>query len=99
PQNISRNICAAPRAVARRAIIFAAAFYRVADPERAPERLARALAARNCPIAITLLLLLAVLRQNPIHLRFQQLRLSFSQPKISRSKFDPGAEGSFITAS
>ena len=32
-----------------------------------------------------------VLRQNPIHLRFQQLRLSFSQPKISRSKFDLSA--------
>ena len=40
-----------------------------------------------------------VLRQNPIHLRFQQLRSSFSQPKISRSKFDPSVEGSLITAS
>src|SRR5262245_4023249 len=41
----------------------------------------------------------AVLRQNSIHLRFQQLRLSFSQPKISRSKIDPSVEGSLITAS
>jgi hypothetical protein len=31
-----------------------------------------------------------VLRQNSIHTRLQQLRLSFSQPKFSRSKFDPG---------
>jgi len=30
-----------------------------------------------------------VIRQNPIHLRFQQLRLSFPKPKVSRSKFDP----------
>src|SRR6266545_1003579 len=41
----------------------------------------------------------AVLRQNSIHLRFQQLRLSFSQPKISRSKFYPSVEGSLIMAS
>src|SRR5262245_45947319 len=34
------------------------------------------------------------LRQNSIHLYFQQLRLSFSQPKFSRSKFDPRIEGS-----
>src|SRR5262249_5996946 len=40
-----------------------------------------------------------VLRQNSIHMRFQQLRLSFSQPKISRSKFDSSIEGSLITAS
>ena len=40
-----------------------------------------------------------VLRLNPIHQRFQQLRLSFSRPKISRSKFDPSVEGSLITAS
>ena len=37
-----------------------------------------------------------VLRHNSIHLRFQQLRLSFSQPKFSRSKFDPSVERSFI---
>ena len=41
----------------------------------------------------------AVLRQNSIHLRFQQLSLSFSQPKFSRPKFDPSIEGSLITAS
>ena len=40
-----------------------------------------------------------VLRQNPVHLRFQQLRFSFSQPNISRSKFDSSVEGSLITAS
>jgi hypothetical protein len=40
-----------------------------------------------------------VLRQNSIHMRFQQLRLSFSKPKISRSKFDPSVDGSLITAS
>jgi|SoiMethySBSTD1v2_1073268.scaffolds.fasta_scaffold121743_4 hypothetical protein len=34
-----------------------------------------------------------VLRQNLIHLRIQQLRLSFSQPKFSKSKFDPIVEG------
>jgi hypothetical protein len=28
-------------------------------------------------------------RQNSIHPRFQQPSLSFSQPKFSRSKFDP----------
>jgi hypothetical protein len=33
-----------------------------------------------------------VFRQNSFHLRFQQLCLSFSQPKFSRSKFDPTAE-------
>jgi putative ABC transport system permease protein len=42
---------------------------------------------------------MAVLRQNSIHLRFQQLRLPFFQPKFSRSKFDPSVEGSLITAS
>src|SRR5262249_17817616 len=39
-----------------------------------------------------------VLRQNPIHLRFQQVRLFFSRPKISRSKFDTSVEESLITA-
>src|SRR5262245_11063459 len=39
------------------------------------------------------------LRQNSIHLRFQQLRLSFSQPNISRSKFDASAEVTLIKAS
>jgi tetratricopeptide (TPR) repeat protein len=34
-----------------------------------------------------------VLRQNPIHLHFQQLRFSFSQPRISRSKFGHRVEG------
>ncbi len=48
---------------------------------------------------VQLLNLPTVLRQNPIHLRFQQLRFSFSQPKISRSKFDPSVEGSLITPS
>jgi hypothetical protein len=50
-------------------------------------------------IALTLVFGSLVLRQNPIHVRFQQLRLSFSRPKISRSKFDPSLEGPLITAS
>src|SRR5215475_5462218 len=33
-----------------------------------------------------------VLRQNSIHLYFQQLRLSFSQPKIFEIKIDPSVE-------
>jgi len=40
-----------------------------------------------------------VLRQNSIHLRFQQLRLTFSQPKYSRSRFALSVEGSLITPS
>jgi hypothetical protein len=38
-------------------------------------------------------------RQNSIHLYFQQLRSSFSQPPFSRSKFALSVEGSLITAS
>jgi hypothetical protein len=48
--------------------------------------------------ALTLAVDPIVPRQNSIHLYFQQLRSSFSQPPFSRSKFALSVEGSLITA-
>jgi hypothetical protein len=51
------------------------------------------------PVFVILPQLSPVPRQNSIHLYFQQLRSSFSQPLFSKSKFALSVGGSLITAS